>query len=545
MLEWLYTPHVIYHVINYVLSSRLLNTYLKVRNLTQKFNKSGVCFAYLEDVTEQPRCKIIEIDSNSEAVTPHLPPPTPSLPESRWFKRGWTLQELIAPKTVYFYDSLWSELGEKRQLAKVISEATGINSDVLHDHRLLYTKSIARRMSWASRRETTKTEDIAYCLIGIFNVNMPRLYGEGEKAFIRLQELIMRSSYDHSLFAWNHRFPNTLFGTATMIEDGPLLGVGLLAPHPVAFGDSANIIPHIIGTKPYAITNRGLRIRLRLLEHNPPIKSHAPFAILQCGYTNNIGAAIAIPILQMSAPNVSGSEDYYCRVAGLDFIEVTYLQAAPLIHRNFYFLTAGPLFMDKVSAAFHRCWLRNYGQELGIKLHKARYCEYPIKGKDSDDASCIWNYESNSMTWAKLWRGSRAASYFSKKDGPAFVVILTFLSLPDEGGEIGMDVHIKPVMDCAPEATREILRKVVLGQILVENFHQEGFRLAEAQKTMLFENQLVTIRVKKELVFDEDIFILDFSFSSVKRGNSETIQEGGQKRSKRKNNKMEAEYMQL
>jgi hypothetical protein len=292
------------------------------------YRKSKVCFAYLEDVSGEPGRKVVEIESDFEEVTPPSPCPALSfLPGSRWFTRGWTLQELIAPKTVYFYDSSWNEIGEKRQLEK---EIAGIDSDVLRDHWSLYTKSIARRMSWASSRETIRIDDIAYCLMGIFNVNMPLLNGEGERAFIRLQEVIMRSNYDHTLFAWNHHFPNTLFETGFMTEDGPLLGVGLLAPHPVAFGTSANMIPHTARTDPYAITNRGLRIRLRLLEHNSPTVTHTHFAILQCGYTNNLGTAIAIPIAQMSASKVSGSEDEFCRSANQDFIEVKYSQATPL-----------------------------------------------------------------------------------------------------------------------------------------------------------------------------------------------------------------------
>jgi hypothetical protein len=182
------------------------------------------------------------------------------------------------------------------------------------------------------------------------------------------------------------------FGTGFVTEDGPLLGVGLLAPHPVAFGTSANIIPHTLRTDPYAITNRGLRIRLRLLEHNSPTITHTHFAIFQCGYTNNLGTAIAIPIAQMSASKVSGSEDEFCRSANQDFIEVKYSQAAPLVNQNVYFLTSRPLFLSKVSDAFHRCWLRNYGQELGIRFHKARYREYPIETTGSHDASCLcWN----------------------------------------------------------------------------------------------------------------------------------------------------------
>jgi hypothetical protein len=92
-----------------------------------------------------------------------------------------------------------------------------------------------------------------------------------------------------------------------------------------------------------------------------------------------VGNAVAIPIAQMSASKVSGSEDDFCRSANQNFIEVKYSQAAPLENQNVYFLTAGPLFLSKVSDAFYRCWLRNYGQELGIRFHKAQYREYPIE----------------------------------------------------------------------------------------------------------------------------------------------------------------------
>lgn len=110
-----------------------------------------------------------------------------------------------------------------------------------------------------------------------------------------------------------------------------------------------------------------------------------------------------------------------------------------------------------------------------------------------------------------------------------------------------MDIHIKSVMDCTKEATRKVVRQVVIDQILVEVFyHEQGFRLAEAQKTLPFEDQLITIRVKKEMVFDENIFILDFSFSGVKRANSETTPESRQKRSKQsKSTKGEADHERL
>jgi hypothetical protein len=228
----------------------------------------------------------------------------------------------------------------------------------------------------------------------------------------------------------------------------------------------------------------------------------------------------------MSPFKVSGSKDDFYRSASQNFVEVKYSQAAALEKEDVYFLTAGPRFLRRASRAFHRCWLRNYGHELDVRLDEARYCEYPIATANSDDASCVWNYENNSMTWAEYWRGSRTALVFSKMDGPAFMVIVTFRSLADQGGQIGMNVHTK-------EVSREVLRQVVLEEILHEDFpHEQGFQLAEAQKVLPFEDRLMTIRVKNEMVFDENLFILDLLFSGLKRGNSETAPESDQKRTK-------------
>lgn len=119
--------------------------------------------------------------------------------ESAWFTRGWTLQELIAPTKVLFYDSIWQELGTKESLKHSISVIIGIGLEMLKggDPERF---SAVKRMSWATNRTTTRIEDTAYSLLGIFGFNMPMLYGEGEGAFIRLQEEIMKHSDDHSLF---------------------------------------------------------------------------------------------------------------------------------------------------------------------------------------------------------------------------------------------------------------------------------------------------------------------------------------------------------
>ena len=100
-----------------------------------------------------------------------------------------------------FLSKEWKEIGSKETLKERIKEITGIQIKALEGADMgLF--SVSERMSWAAKRQTTRIEDTAYSLMGLFGVNMPLLYGEGEKSFIRLQEEIMKSSDDQSLFAW-------------------------------------------------------------------------------------------------------------------------------------------------------------------------------------------------------------------------------------------------------------------------------------------------------------------------------------------------------
>ncbi|TEY66937.1 hypothetical protein BOTCAL_0130g00120 [Botryotinia calthae] len=109
------------------------------------------------------------------------------LSKSRWFTRSWTLQELLAPSKVVFYSKNWVVLGDKSSiLTHVISDITGIDASYLLGNSPITAASVALRMFWISRRRTTRVEDMAYCMLGIFDINMPLLYGEGMKAFVRL-----------------------------------------------------------------------------------------------------------------------------------------------------------------------------------------------------------------------------------------------------------------------------------------------------------------------------------------------------------------------
>jgi len=172
--------------------------------------------------------------------------------QCRWFTRGWTLQELLAPANLYFFDNGWNCLGNNRNLVEEVSKATGIERNVLLKHKELEECSIAERMSWAASRVTTRTEDVAYCLLDIFGVNMPLLYGEGESAFQRLQEVIIQQSDDESIFAWSG-----------VSEDGS----GLLASTPYDFRYCGNVMRHQSQERrsAFSMTNRGLSIACELM----------------------------------------------------------------------------------------------------------------------------------------------------------------------------------------------------------------------------------------------------------------------------------------
>ncbi|KAM7213651.1 hypothetical protein V8F06_010972 [Rhypophila decipiens] len=150
------------------------------------YKASAFCIAYLSDVR-----------TSYHAV---------EFRKARWFTRGWTLPELIAPRKVLFYDQDWHFIGSKSERLSEIAQITGIDPFVLGGGDVGQV-SVARRMFWASKRRTTRPEDMAYCLLGVFNIYIPPFYGEGEfHAFERLQlELISTTDgHDQSLYAWQN-----------------------------------------------------------------------------------------------------------------------------------------------------------------------------------------------------------------------------------------------------------------------------------------------------------------------------------------------------
>jgi hypothetical protein len=198
---------------------------------------AAICYAYLSDVS---------IGSGRGG----------ELKSSRWFTRGWTLQELLAPDVVEFYDAQWKYMGAKSELNNVIVEATRIDPKFILNRETIEEASVGTKFSWTAARKTTRAEDMAYCMLGIMQVNMPMLYGEGERAFHRLQLEIIRQTNDHSVFAWEP--VHTGYQTTT-----------ILAPSLTCFEKSAGFRPvarkRSLDASTYETTNNGLRATLAVI----------------------------------------------------------------------------------------------------------------------------------------------------------------------------------------------------------------------------------------------------------------------------------------
>jgi len=294
------------------------------------YHDAVICFVYLVDVPGASTVvngRKISLDDQIEAFK-----------KSRWFTRGWTLQELIASSNRMFLANDWSEIssptkcGPMVNIGSLITQITGIRSDVLRDRNTLSKLCIAERMSWQSRRQTTREEDIAYSLMGIFSVNMPILYGEGaRRAFRRLQDEIMKSSFDYTIFAWPCPYETS----------------GLLAHSPRYFADipplgiwKASILA------PFQMTNAGLRLKLMLIHHEPPLIPGIVFAILSCDAKTEYGWGNILIRLKSLDDVVCYVNNRRCRAfrrvgsSGLDFapfdtFKVTYEDVVVLEDEHF------------------------------------------------------------------------------------------------------------------------------------------------------------------------------------------------------------------
>jgi ankyrin repeat protein len=161
-----------------------------INSMFRWYKDAERCYVYLSDVSDST-------SSGEDGVCTRRW--KPAFRKSRWFTRGWTLQELIAPRSVEFFSKEESYLGNKQSLEQSLHDITGIAIDALRGGSLnQFSKD--ELFLWAAERQTKCEEDTAYSLLGIFGVFMPLIYGEGRKnALARLEEQIEKSSRNASL----------------------------------------------------------------------------------------------------------------------------------------------------------------------------------------------------------------------------------------------------------------------------------------------------------------------------------------------------------
>lgn len=302
------------------------------------YKNAEVCYVYLSDV--------------SASALPHPVHPTVSTFEtSRWFTRGWALQELIASSTAVFYSKEWKQIGTKAELTHYLEDITGIDVLAL-EGKSLDAFSVARRMSWAAKRETTRIEDTGYCLMGIFDINMPLLYGEGEKAFIRLQEEIMKTSDDQSLFAW------------ALDKNSSQSTSGLLARSPAHFAKSGDIYPQGMWSRsePFYMTNKGLFVQLFLVEYHNS-SNNIYYACLNCFTPPGNSSSTNSPAIALKLVSEVGHGSQYVR---------TELGTLYTVARN-----------DKIGGEYRSLYVRQRGHwDLQKPEERESYASFCFQGLD-------------------------------------------------------------------------------------------------------------------------------------------------------------------
>ncbi|XXH06186.1 hypothetical protein Hte_012632 [Hypoxylon texense] len=206
-----------------------------INSMFKWYHKSSFCVVYLADVTWTSNMSRKELKRQ--------------LGNSRWLERAWTLQELIAPKEIRFYNREWNYMDTKAGLVDEIDEITHIDYRILKGLSSCSMCSIAHRMSWAAKRKATRPEDIAYSLLGIFNVHLPIIYGEGlRNAFYRLQQAIAITTSELSIFGWGGRLSPSGSSSSSVFADSP-----------ADFQSSYGLIGNI-PERHYELTNKGVRI---------------------------------------------------------------------------------------------------------------------------------------------------------------------------------------------------------------------------------------------------------------------------------------------
>lgn len=272
-----------------------------INSMFRWYRRAKRCVAYLCDVPARGELTVSEWMKKFKC--------------SEWFTRGWTLQELLAPHELIFLTQEWEqEIGTKASLRQEVKEVTGIPQKSLVQGWFLKDEfgaaqfTVSQIMSWASKRCTTRTEDTAYSLMGLFGINMPLLYGEGPNAFIRLQLEIMSKYDDNSLFAWKMPLLSHSQHLGTLRALNRSLGIpegywwgSLLAPAIQCFQGCGGHFLHLENYEDgrlFSMTNRGIQIEGLLRRHEKSRHGgNRWLLLLNCGrdelWTQRLGVVLS------------------------------------------------------------------------------------------------------------------------------------------------------------------------------------------------------------------------------------------------------------
>lgn len=352
--------------------------------------KSSICLVYLADVRSDEKPYLLDS----------------AFRRSRWHRRGWTLQELLAPKKHIFYGSNWerilvhqnglSRLSDEtvcRRSRKLLEEVTRIED--LTDWK---SAGLATKLSWAATRKTTRKEDIAYCLLGVLNVQMPLLYGEGENAFRRLLLTIMEHDNNHDLLLARYGL-----GFKSMLRADGLAGI--LPRSPLAYAGCVGIsrrrsvIHDRVRAAHYTITNAGLLINLPLLRFTG---TDLVLAVLDYVQTKS-GDYLTLPLELYDEPKT------YRVAPGLGVIDMPQWMTVQAVVNEIYISTAANTGRD-TSLMASRTWL-NFGEaaKYGFMITSA----FPTSNMSDYDAEAdifwFWPQEYQVLILARRGAANRVA----------------------------------------------------------------------------------------------------------------------------------------
>ncbi|KAL1909839.1 hypothetical protein Sste5344_004346 [Sporothrix stenoceras] len=240
-----------------------------INSMYRWYRESSICYVYMEDVPNED--DVLE--------------PGAAFSQSRWFTRGWTLQEMLAPVELHFYNTSWNIIAAKQDIIHELEAITGVPRQSLLDFDPNTTQAtVAQRMSWASCRTTTRDEDRSYSLLGLFDVNLPMIYGEGGRnAFVRLQQAVMEKTRDNSIFAWGltdgstnkaKRRPLSMASTGSDVATDDLVSEGIWASSPSDFSRCGKVVARKpVGGTVFSFSSGRLQIDMTPVSLiSPPIK---------------------------------------------------------------------------------------------------------------------------------------------------------------------------------------------------------------------------------------------------------------------------------